>query len=104
MDGTPIYDIKPYIRYADSRPESVCGYVDSLSDRRLQVVIPAGCAERIGSEAMLSALSEVLALDPRPSYHDDPERVYGMSYCGMNVRFTVCGEVLEVLDISKCSE
>ncbi len=104
MDGTPIYDIKPYIRYADSRPESVCGYVDSLSDRRLQVVIPDGCAERIGSEAMLSALSEVLALDPRPSYHDDPERVYGMSYCGMNVRFTVCGEVLEVLDISKCSE
>lgn len=115
MDGTPIYDIKPYIRYADSRPDAVCGYVDGLDEERLQVVIPdrfldnlSGTghtqADMSGSTAVLSAgrlaaLKEVLSLDPRPSYHDDPHRVYGMAFGDVDVSFTVFGNVLEVTDI-----
>ena len=99
MDGTPIYDIKPYIRYADSRPEAVCGYVDSLGERRLDVVIPETLRKAAGENA--AVLSEVLGLDPRPSYQNDPERVYGMSFCGLNVKFTVSGDVLVVCAIEK---
>lgn len=101
MDGTPVYDIKPYIRYADSRPEAVCGYVDSLDERCLEVVIPEMFREAAGESA--AALAEVLALDPRPSYQNDPERVYGMAFCGLDVKFTVSGGVLTVCGIDKLS-
>lgn len=97
MDGTPIYDIKPYIRYADSHPEAVCGYVDSLPERALNVEIPENLAAMMGEE--LAGLSDVLALDPRPSYQNDPHREYGMSFAGRNVRFSVMGNTLTVLDI-----
>lgn len=99
MDGTPIYDIKPYIKYADSRPDAVCGYVDSLQERSLQVVLPEAVSQKMIDKSRLAALIEVLSLDPRPSYHDDPERVYGLSFAGHNVKFSVCDDVLTVIDI-----
>ena len=99
MDGTPIYDIKPYIKYADSRPDAVCGYVDSLQERSLQVVLPEAVSEKMIDRSRLAALVEVLGLDPRPSYHDDPERVYGLSFAGQNVKFRVRDGVLTVIDI-----
>ena len=104
MDGTPIYDIKPYIKYADSRPDARCGYVDNLEERRLEVVIPQEIASMLADDKALETLREVLALDPRPSYHNDPEREYGMSFAGYNVKFSVTedaeGPVLTVTDIS----
>ena len=99
MDGTPIYDIKPYIRYADSRPDAVCGYVDNLSESELKVNISDALSQEWGERIDLDTLIQVLSLDPRPSYQKDPERIYGLSYCGCNVRFRVEGDVLEVIDI-----
>jgi tRNA-Thr(GGU) m(6)t(6)A37 methyltransferase TsaA len=99
MDGTPIYDIKPYIRYADSRQQAVCGYVDGLEERSLKVVFPSMLSEKIGDTSVIPALVETLRLDPRPSYHDDGERVYGLSFAGFNVKFQVNGYVLTVVDV-----
>lgn len=99
MNGTPIYDIKPYIRYADSRPEAVCGYVDELEERSLKVIFPSGLADRVADKTVIPSLMETLRLDPRPSYHDDPERTYGLSFAGYNVRFMVNGNVLTVTDL-----
>ena len=99
MDGTPVYDIKPYIKYADSRPEAVCGYVDRLEERSLKVVFPSELADRVADKSVIPPLMETLRLDPRPSYHDDPERVYGLSVAGYNVRFRVAGQVLNVIDL-----
>ena len=100
MDGTPIYDIKPYIKYADSHPEAVCGYVDELPERYLNVELPNELAALLPEP---QALVDVLSLDPRPSYHDDPEREYGMTFSGFNVKFKVTdgqeGPVVHVLDI-----
>ena len=101
MDGTPIYDIKPYIRYADARPEAVCGYVDDLEERMLKVVLPGELADRVEDTSVIPSLIETLRLDPRPSYHDDPEREYGMSFAGYNVRFKVAGEIITITDIYK---
>lgn len=100
MDGTPLYDIKPYIRYADSRPDALCGYVDSLQDRKLKVVLPEQMAAVLPQPQMKDALVEVLSLDPRPSYHDDPQREYGISFGGFNIRFRVNEDVLEVVSVS----
>lgn len=99
MDGTPIYDIKPYIKYADSRPEALCGYVDSLQERSLKVVLPTELSSRIMEKDIIPSLIETLQLDPRPSYHDDPEREYGMSFAGYNIRFKASHDILEVIDI-----
>lgn len=99
MDGTPIYDIKPYIKYADSRPHAVCGYVDTLPERTLKVVLPEECSSLIEDKTLIPALVETLSLDPRPSYHDDPERVYGLSFADLNVRFKVKDGVLNVVGI-----
>lgn len=100
MDGTPIYDIKPYIRYADARPEAVCGYVDDLKESTLKVVFPGELAKKIEDREVIPALIETLRLDPRPSYHDDPHREYGMAFAGYNIRFTVMDGVLEVTDVN----
>ena len=100
MDGTPIYDIKPYIKYADSRPEAVCGYVDQLEERSLKVVFPSELSAKIADTEVIPALVETLRLDPRPSYHDDPQRQYGLSFAGHNIRFHVSGNVLEVTDVA----
>lgn len=99
MDGTPIYDIKPYVKYADSRPEAVCGYVDRLEERSLKVVFPSELADRVADKSVIPPLMETLRLDPRPSYHDDPERIYGLSFSGYNVKFKVSGQVLNVTDL-----
>ncbi len=103
MDGTPIYDIKPYIAYADSRPHAVCGYVDRLHERHLKVVLPPEMTTGITDKSIMPALVETLRLDPRPSYHDDPERVYGLSFAGYNVRFTVSDGILHVIEIRQNS-
>lgn len=100
MDGTPVYDIKPYIKYADSRPHALCGYVEKLHERRLKVVIPSEMADGIMDKSIMPSLVEVLQLDPRPSYHDDPERIYGLSFEGLNVRFRVSDGILEVVGIT----
>ena len=99
MDGTPIYDIKPYIRYADSRQQAVCGYVDALEERSLKVVFPSELSGKIGDTSVIPSLIETLRLDPRPSYHDDPERVYGLSSAGLIVKFKVNRPVLSVVDV-----
>lgn len=99
MDGTPIYDIKPYIKYSDSRPHAICGYVDDLPERTLKVVLPEECSSLIEDKTVIPALVETLSLDPRPSYHDDPERVYGLSFADLNVRFKVKDGVLNVVGI-----
>ena len=99
MDGTPIYDIKPYVKYADARPHALCGYVDLLEERTLKVVLPEELAAKVADKSSLNSLVEVLRLDPRPSYHDDSKRVYGLSFRGMNVRFNVISGTLTVVSI-----
>ena len=100
MDGTPIYDIKPYIKYADSRPDAVCGYVDGLEERCLKVVIPEEIVMAVEDKGLLDSLKETLSLDPRPSYHNDPSREYGLSFSGLNVRFKVNDGVLTVISLN----
>lgn len=101
MDGTPIYDIKPYIPYADAHPDAACGYVGSLEERCLDVEFEDGAFTDEPSPEFMKALTQVLSLDPRPSYHDDPERVYGLSFRDLNVRFRVCGHTLTVISAAK---
>ena len=98
MDGTLIYDIKPYVAYADAHPEARSGFVDQNRWEPLEVEIPETLVARIPAEH-LSVLKATLAQDPRPRYHDDPERVYGMPYLNLDVRFKVEGGVLTVVDI-----
>ncbi len=97
-DGTPIYDIKPYVEYADSHGGVRSGFADSRSWSTLKVEFPAR-AELIFSSSELEALRELLAEDPRPQYHDDPERIYGLSYLGRDIRFRVDGGSLTVTEI-----
>ena len=100
MDGTPIYDIKPYVTYADSRPDARSGFVDANSWSTLEVIIPAGIAAKLPEKAR-KMISGVLAQDPRPQYHDDPEKIYGMEFDGMDVRFRVHDRIAEVTEIIK---
>ena len=93
MDGTPIYDIKPYIAYADSYPEARCGFASTAPDHRLQVVIPP---ELPFTDRQRRILEDVLALDPRPAYQDNPEKEYAMPFEGADVRFRVQDDVLWV--------
>lgn len=99
MDGTPIYDIKPYLPYADCIPEATGGFADKAPQ-----VLEVHAGEEIWintPEDKREALREVLAQDPRPSYQDDPERVYGMSFAGLEVRFRVEGDILTIVNIEK---
>ena len=100
MDGTPILDIKPYIPYADSHPEALAGFAAAPAGETLEVVIPEELLPRIPA-GRLEALRGVLAQDPRPHYQDDPDRVYGFGFAGMEVRFSVEGGRLTVWDIQK---
>lgn len=99
MDGSPIYDIKPYLPYADCRTDAVGGFTDSTDTQLLKVFIDQSMAMQIPPEE-LNALERVLSLDPRPRYQDDPDRVYGMSFYGMEVKFRVEGETLTVISVS----
>ena len=103
MNGTPIYDIKPYLPYADCRPEATGGFTDRTEKRTVEVEIPEACAKAMMPED-LEALKAVLREDPRPAYQDDPERVYGFEFGGRNVRFRVDGKKLSVISISAKEE
>ena len=96
MDGTPIYDIKPYIVYADCHPDARSGFVDNRSWPKLEVVIPEEIAKNYQPER-LSVLRKILELDPRPHYQNDPHRIYGMPFDGTDVRFFVENGVLTVI-------
>lgn len=98
MDGTPIFDIKPYLPYCDSHPEAIGGWTDGADNRKLQVHFPEELLEKV-PEAQREGLIGVLASDPRPRYQNDPERVYGMAFSGVNVKFTVDAEQLTVREV-----
>ena len=100
MDGTPIYDIKPYIPYAESHPEAKGGFTDTHAICRLTVVIP-DCFHHLFSQSQLQALYKVLELDPRPHYHKSGQKEYGMPYMDYDVHFTVNDGVLTVTDVIK---
>ena len=94
MDGTPIFDIKPYLPYADCRPEATGGFAPDAPEK-LKVVFPAAALETIPPDKR-AALRGVLENDPRPRYHSDPERLYAMSFASLTVRFRVAGGTLTV--------
>ena len=98
VDGTPIFDIKPYIPYADSHPEAVGGFASAPAGETLAVVIPPEQLEKV-PENRREALRGVLAQDPRPHYQNDPERVYGFQFAGLEVRFSVAEQILTVREI-----
>ena len=98
MDGTPILDIKPYLPYTDARPDAVGGFSDAVRENTLTVVFPPEVAEGLSPD-LWEALTELLAEDPRPHYQNDPERVYGFSFAGYEVRFRVQGGELTVLSV-----
>ena len=102
VNGTPVFDIKPYLAYTDSHPEALGGFTDSVARETLSVVFPEELRAKL-TEEDAAELTAILAHDPRPSYQNDPERVYGMDYGGVSVRFSVDGKVLTVreLDLSK---
>lgn len=99
MDGTPVYDIKPYLPYADCRPDAVGGFADQVERAVLKVVFPPQWLNEIPPQRR-EALMGVLAQDPRPSYQADPERVYGMAFGGFDVKFTVDGWTLTVQSVT----
>lgn len=98
MDGTPIFDLKPYLAYADSHPDAKGGFIEGLTDRSVQVSCDEALLSPLPEETRKSLLA-VLAHDPRPTYQNDPDRVYGMEFAGHNVRFTVADGVLTVVEI-----
>ena len=98
MDGTPIYDIKPYIPYADCHPDAQAGFTTQLDERMVTVECPPELLDKIPAETQ-PALLAVLSHDPRPSYQNDPERMYGMAFAGWNVRFRVQKKTLTVCEV-----
>ena len=100
MDGTPIYDIKPYIAYADSHPEATEGFAGAVKEKSLMVNFPQELLE-VYPEEKRAAIVEVLKQDPRPAYDTDESRVYGVEFAGYDVRFTVAGDFLTVKEIVK---
>lgn len=94
MDGTPIYDIKPYIPYTDAHPEARGGFTDTAEWQPLEVVVPEELRPNVPEQ-----LLKILAQDPRPHYHNDPTRIYGMPFDGKDVRFRVDGKVLTIVEI-----
>ena len=98
MNGTPIFDIKPYLPSADSHREARGGFTDRIQDHRLEVKFPEEFLEKIDKERR-QALIEVLENDPRPGYQEDPERIYGISYGKNNIKFRVKENVLTVVNV-----
>lgn len=98
-DGTPIYDIKPYVEYSDAHTGVRNGFVDNNRWQTLEVVFPEEMRGMFSDEDF-AALYRVLELDPRPQYHDDPQRIYGMPYGNYDIRFTVDGAVLTVVEVA----
>lgn len=100
MDGTPIYDIKPYLPYVDSHPDARGGFSDEHAGYALSVHMPEELRACVPQDK-IDALLGVLAGDPRPSYQSDPDRVYGVAFAGMNVKFQVDGSQLHVIGVEK---
>lgn len=98
MDGTPIYDIKPYLPYVDCHPDARGGFAEQKKEYRLKVEIPEEWMDKVPAEHR-EILIQVLSQDPRPSYQEDPDRIYGMAYAGMEVRFRVIENRLKVCEI-----
>ena len=97
MDGTPIYDIKPYLGYCDSHPDARDGFVDTTPRRLLTVC----WSEQLPKGLPKAELQEILEQDPRPAYHSDPDRIYGIDYAGWNLHFRVADDTLYVLTINR---
>lgn len=100
MDGTPIFDIKPYVPYADCQPEALGGFTSGTEGHTLQVDFPASLLEMLPESKRQAAIG-ILAHDPRPSYQKDSQRVYGVTFAGFDIRFTVREDILFVQDIEK---
>ena len=100
MDGTPIFDIKPYLPFTDSHPEALGGFTDRTKEYGLAVDVSQELLEHIPYEKR-KALVEVLEHDPRPSYQNDTERIYGMEFAGFEIKFTVGNGVLTVIEIEQ---
>lgn len=98
MDGTPILDIKPYLPYVDSHPDAKGSFAQEHKDDRLKVQISESLKKLLPPEKR-EAVMELLMLDPRPSYQNDPDRIYGVSFAGWDIRFTVAEGILTVQDI-----
>ena len=103
MDGTPIFDIKPYLPYCDSHPEASAGFTDNRDMPTLRVDFPPALLAPI-AEDLRPGLLGVLAGDPRPRYQDDPDRVYGMSFAGWEIRFRVADGTLTVVEAAPAGE
>ena len=97
-DNTPIYDIKPYVEYADSHPGVRSGFTDDHEWKELDVRIE--CGRQNLSDEDIRALTALLAQDPRPQYHHDPARIYHMDFCGKDIKFTVAEDTVTVIEIS----
>ena len=100
LDGTPIFDIKPYIPYCDSHPDASGGFTDTAGDFLLEVNFPEALLCKLPEEKQ-AAVKEILSHDPRPSYQNDPERIYGLSYGGWDIRFTVKDHTLLVQEVTE---
>lgn len=98
VDGTPVYDIKPYLPYVDSHPDAKSGFAGKAIEYSLSVSFTKECEGRIDEEEK-KILIQILEQDPRPAYQNNPERVYGMEYAGMEIKFQVDGKNLTVIDI-----
>ena len=100
LDGTPIYDIKPYIAYTDSHPDAAEGFAGTVKEKELQVDFPEELLSKFPKEKR-DAILGVLSQDPRPAYDTDETRLYGVEFAGFDVRFTVTGELLQVKELIK---
>ena len=100
LDGTPIYDIKPYIAYTDSHPDAAEGFAGTVKEKELQVDFPEELLSKFPKEKH-DAILGVLSQDPRPAYDTDETRLYGVEFAGFDVRFTVTGELLQVKELIK---
>ena len=98
MDGTPIFDIKPYIPYSDSHPDALGGFTDTAGDFLLKVDFPPELLNRLPADKQQAAIG-VLSHDPRPSYQRKPDRIYGIDFAGFNIRFQVREDTLTVLSV-----
>ena len=99
MNGTPIFDIKPYIPYSDSKPDALGGFTDTADAFLLEVDFPESLLEKIPDDKR-SALMDVLSHDPRPSYQTSSDRIYGLSFGGFNIRFSVENNTLHVNEVT----
>lgn len=100
MDGTPIFDIKPYIPYGDCHPDAVGGFTDTADSYLLEVNFPQDLLNRLPPNKRDAAIG-VLSHDPRPSYQKDPDRIYGVSFAGFDIRFRVKDSLLTVMEVNK---